>query len=298
MSLYAIKEPLKSFTKKETSAYRIINAVSRNDIPSLKDYLNYLNHSYVSVPGIGTVEIPLLHYAARLGRIEAVDAMIEVNGNAHVTSDKKLNLLHLGAILDNCDLIEIGAKYGLNPRYADCNGNTPLMLSALHDSIGPLKMLISEFPNGMQSINQQNYKGNTALMLALQSERSTAAKELIKRYADIYIENDDMQSTIIVGKNIGIDVQKIKDDLMRKEMERKYITGTPETRKNLNMQVKLYNRAIEFVNETAKDKLTSGCSVEFNKFLSDYAERQNKCPINQSKLPKIKIAVKESKGRD
>ena len=280
--------PHPDFTKEQTRNCEIINAVSKNETDKLRELLKEIPHFDVTVPLPGE-KIPVLHYAARLGNMEALLVMLEENGCAHVTCKYNWNILHYGAVMNNDDLISIGAQYGVNPRYADVYGYSPLMLAAYSGNVNPLISLLTKFPTSDNLINQQNYDGDTSLMLAIFHKEKTTSKELIKRKANIYLENDKDLSPAMIGIDNGIDVQKIQDDFIIKELHDKLEKDNGRSAAQTNIEIEFYNKAIDFVTNTNKEIDNRLLSHNFNIFLKNYVDRKLSGADTVKKFEKIKI---------
>lgn len=90
-------------------------------------------------------------------------------------------------------------KTGINPNFADKNGNTPLIVSASYGDFESVKSLLSY----RADINASNQQGMTPLIYAIQAKRDEIVKYLIDKGADVNKANKSGETPLFWAAYYG-----------------------------------------------------------------------------------------------
>ncbi|WP_353284266.1 ankyrin repeat domain-containing protein [Wolbachia endosymbiont (group A) of Lasioglossum fulvicorne] len=101
-----------------------------------------------------------LHLAARLGKLEAVEGLLEKKANVNAQNDTGKTPLHVAAEHDHKEVVEALLKVeGINVNAQDGYGSTPLHLAAKMGHTEIVKDLLDKGAN----VNAEDEEGNTPL---------------------------------------------------------------------------------------------------------------------------------------
>jgi ankyrin repeat protein len=157
----------------------VADAVMKRNIAGLRSLLQ--QKANVNAPQLdGTTA---LHWAARVGDLEAADLLIRAGANASAANRTGVTPLQLAAVDGNAAMVEKLIKAGANPNAPlTPQGDTALMMAARNGKPAAIKMLLD---NGAEVNARETWGGTTALMWAVSEGHLAAAKLLVERGADV-----------------------------------------------------------------------------------------------------------------
>ena len=132
-------------------------------------------------------------YAAYRGNIRIIQILIDYGASIDVSTINGLNILHMAAQGDNPNvIIYFKEKYKMSIYSKDLKDNTPLHWACFNCAEHSVNYLLSF----MNDINQQNNLGQTALHIAIFTERIRIIKKLLKKGADLNIKDKNGKNPI------------------------------------------------------------------------------------------------------
>ncbi|RCK74497.1 MAG: hypothetical protein IGBAC_1445 [Ignavibacteriae bacterium] len=150
----------------------------------------------------------------------------------------KNNLLHLGAALNDIDLIKIGIKYKLDIDDQNIYGNTPLHIAVVNADTNLIKLLLDY----KADLNIQNEDGNTPLHLALVNNRVDASSLLLNYDIKVNKVNRDGFTPLHYAAELG-DIQ-----FVIKLLEKRADINVYNKDGNSPLLIAIYNKHFDIVN--------------------------------------------------
>ena len=151
----------------------IFGAIHVNDIALVQKFIDE-NPSAAKTPT--SKGISPLHYAAKLGRLEAAHVLISAGAdvNAAVTGSNTTPL-HWAADSDNVDIVRLLLKRGANPKAVARNGYTPLHFAARGNHAKAVEALIA----AGSDVNALDREYRTPLHVAAAENATDAVRALL-----------------------------------------------------------------------------------------------------------------------
>ena len=128
-----------------------------------------------------------LHWAAHLNDLDAADLLIRAGANANAANELGATPLWLAAVNGSMTMIERLLEAGANPNAALASGETPLMTAARTGNANAITLLLA---HGADVNAKVRFRGQTALMWAVEQTHAGVARILIEGGASIHARSD------------------------------------------------------------------------------------------------------------
>jgi ankyrin repeat protein len=127
-----------------------------------------------------------LHWAARLDRVELVQALIRAGAQVNVKNRYAVTPLSLAAVNGSAAVVDALLKAGADANTVGTDGETVLMLAARTGKPEPMRLLLDRSAD----VNaRETWHGETALMWAAAEDHADAVSLLASRGADLNVRS-------------------------------------------------------------------------------------------------------------
>lgn len=134
-----------------------------------------------------------LYWAARRGNLPAVSLLLRAGADQNSKNNSGRSILTAAIVSGNTECIWKILQSGCDINYRQKDGYTALHHCCRHDAdISIIKAIL----DGGADVNAQTSLGHTPLMIATFNTRSTTAKYLIDRHAELNIQGKDGASAL------------------------------------------------------------------------------------------------------
>ena len=175
-------------------------AIKKGCVPIIESLLtNYKTGLFNITTDKGDVA-PLL-FAMQNNHLEMVKCLLKHDGNVNcVRPEDNCNLLAFAAKHGDLGMVEFLVGKGLEVNHVTTTNLTPLVLAAMGGHLNVVQYLIEE---KKVSYNQETLGGITAFTSAVENNRISTVRYLIKQGADIHKTNSDGKTALIVAVEAG-----------------------------------------------------------------------------------------------
>ncbi|XP_012940157.1 ankyrin-2 [Aplysia californica] len=189
----------------------LLQAVEAGRSIEVAEILKSHDKSFFSILGVA------LHKAVSLGHLFIVQKLIYHGASLHTAILGK-NCFHIAAEKGHVDIMEFilrksQGEFVFMNYTPDCCGNTPLILCQGTSGAARITEIILSHSHG-PSINEQNHKGQTALMKAVKSQNIGAVLQLVKAGANVDLKDKKGNTARSLATAMGMDglVEALAED--------------------------------------------------------------------------------------
>ncbi|KAL3704793.1 hypothetical protein TMatcc_008465 [Talaromyces marneffei ATCC 18224] len=205
---FSVNSLLRRHLIAEASSYSILHQVIDDDwsiIPMIKKFMQILGSWDVRGPSAGArvnslvPKQPPKPSPTRVRRrgLDEIDHFIRYEAEFYwIPSDPDFEPLHLAAIVDNLEIVDLLLNHGANPNASAGKYGSPLHLTKDY------RIAQSLISKGAE-VNALNGAGSTPLFMAIATGRRNLAYRLLAAGADVNVQNKDKLSVLALACKAG-----------------------------------------------------------------------------------------------
>ncbi len=160
-----------------------------------------------------------LHLAARDGRAECAELLLQYYADPNRPTRKKWNPLHVAAWNDHEEVVELLMQYDAIAKFKTPNGWSPVHMAAIRGNVAIIDTVLRDWKTskreGKPALDDKDNKKNAPLHYAIRKGHEDVAAILVTKGADINLQDADGNTPLhlLVGRNM---LPLARDLLLRK----------------------------------------------------------------------------------
>ena len=175
---------------------RLIHAVKAGD----KETVRSLLEQHADVNEAQSDGASALHWAVYRDNTEIVDLLIAAKANINGINEYGVTPLSLACTNHSAPIVDRLLKAGANPNAALPSGETVLMTCARTGNAETVKLLLG---NGAKVDTKESWRGQTALMWAVEQKHADVAQVLIDKGADVHARSNSGFTPLLFAARVG-----------------------------------------------------------------------------------------------
>ncbi len=175
---------------------RLIDAVKAGNEQTVRSLLE----QHVDVNGAQSDGASALHWAVHRNDTEIVKLLIAAGANVNAANDYGVTPLSLACTDGSASLVEMLLNAGADANGSPPTGETVLMTCARTGNLQSVKLLLRHAVN----VNaKESWRGQTALMWAVEQKHADAAQALIDQGADVHARSNSGFTPLLFAARVG-----------------------------------------------------------------------------------------------